>query len=243
MAALGMRQAPAHKRQRTVIHYTAQCGRSHENMLPGALPRPLHLRRYCLLLLGAAGPHLLAAVGTPGSDATRLENGRLTSGGTDRSRRGREPASPAPSRPSHHPPGPDLPSRRSGSSPAPPRPTTAPAKTDSSAAFTARSRTRPCLRPKGKFGSPVLDSRFRVDAALVQALGRLLALKEACPDLKASENFQQLQLDLIAVKEHLQCVRRVYNGAVRLQCHHPAGARHDHCSRIGFRRCRVLRGP
>ena len=54
-----------------------------------------------------------------------------------------------------------------------------------------------------------------VEAALEQALGQLLALKEAYPDLKASENFAQLQRDLVDVEEHLQYARRFYNGAVR----------------------------
>jgi LemA protein len=54
-----------------------------------------------------------------------------------------------------------------------------------------------------------------VEAALEQALGRLFALKEAYPDLKASANFAQLQRDLVAVEEHLQFARRFYNGAVR----------------------------
>ncbi|MFL6549813.1 MAG: LemA family protein [Povalibacter sp.] len=54
-----------------------------------------------------------------------------------------------------------------------------------------------------------------VESALEQALGRLFALKEAYPDLKASENFSQLQRDLVEVEEHLQYARRFYNGAVR----------------------------
>lgn len=54
-----------------------------------------------------------------------------------------------------------------------------------------------------------------VETALEQALGRLLAIREAYPDLKASENFAQLHRDLIQVEEHLQYARRFYNGAVR----------------------------
>ena len=54
-----------------------------------------------------------------------------------------------------------------------------------------------------------------VEQALEQALGRLFALQEAYPDLKASENFAQLQRDLVEVEEHLQYARRFYNGAVR----------------------------
>lgn len=51
--------------------------------------------------------------------------------------------------------------------------------------------------------------------ALEQALGRLLALQEAYPELKANANFAQLQRDLVQVEEQLQYARRFYNGAVR----------------------------
>jgi LemA protein len=54
-----------------------------------------------------------------------------------------------------------------------------------------------------------------VESALEQATGRLLALQEAYPDLKASDNFLALQRDLIEVEDHLQYARRFYNGAVR----------------------------
>ena len=55
----------------------------------------------------------------------------------------------------------------------------------------------------------------QVEAALEHALGRLLALQEAYPDLKANQNFAQLQRDLVDVEEQLQYARRFYNGAVR----------------------------
>lgn len=54
-----------------------------------------------------------------------------------------------------------------------------------------------------------------IEDALQQGLGRLLAVVEAYPDLKASANFMQLQAELIEVEEHLQYARRFYNGAVR----------------------------
>lgn len=53
------------------------------------------------------------------------------------------------------------------------------------------------------------------ETALEQALSRLLALREAYPDLRASENFTQLSAALVQVEEHLQYARRFYNGAVR----------------------------
>ena len=54
-----------------------------------------------------------------------------------------------------------------------------------------------------------------VEGQLEHALGRLVALKEAYPDLKANQNFLQLQRDLVGVEETLQYARRFYNGAVR----------------------------
>ncbi|MDH5824458.1 LemA family protein [Luteimonas sp. RD2P54] len=54
-----------------------------------------------------------------------------------------------------------------------------------------------------------------LESALELGIGRLLVLQEAYPDLKASENFAQLQRDLVDVEEHLQYARRFYNGAVR----------------------------
>lgn len=54
-----------------------------------------------------------------------------------------------------------------------------------------------------------------LESALQQGIGRLIALKEAYPDLKANENFAQLQRDLVQAEEQLQYARRFYNGAVR----------------------------
>jgi LemA protein len=54
-----------------------------------------------------------------------------------------------------------------------------------------------------------------VERELGQGLGRLVALREAYPDLKASDNFAALQRDLVDVEETLQYARRFYNGAVR----------------------------
>ena len=55
----------------------------------------------------------------------------------------------------------------------------------------------------------------KIEAALENGVGRLLLLREAYPDLKASGNFLKLQRDLVDVEDHLQYARRFYNGAVR----------------------------
>lgn len=53
------------------------------------------------------------------------------------------------------------------------------------------------------------------ETGLSRQLGRLFALAEDYPDLKASEGFQQLHRSLVEVEDDLQYARRYYNGAVR----------------------------
>ncbi|MGE0340780.1 MAG: LemA family protein [Xanthobacteraceae bacterium] len=50
---------------------------------------------------------------------------------------------------------------------------------------------------------------------LGSAVGRLIAVAEAYPQLKANENFLKLQEQLSEIEEQLQFARRYYNGAVR----------------------------
>jgi LemA protein len=57
--------------------------------------------------------------------------------------------------------------------------------------------------------------RAQAEGALSAALGRLLALAENYPDLKASSNFLELQQQLSGLENEIQMARRYYNGAVR----------------------------
>ncbi|MCC4244044.1 LemA family protein [Stappia indica] len=57
--------------------------------------------------------------------------------------------------------------------------------------------------------------RARAEGMLTQALGKLFAVAEAYPELKASANFRELQSSLESVEDALQLARRYYNGAVR----------------------------
>ncbi len=50
---------------------------------------------------------------------------------------------------------------------------------------------------------------------LTQALGRLFAVAEAYPDLKANQNFLQLQRDLTDTEDRVAASRRFYNANVR----------------------------
>lgn len=55
----------------------------------------------------------------------------------------------------------------------------------------------------------------QADNVFSAMLGRLMAVAEAYPDLKANQNFQQLQNELTEIEEHLQSARRYYNATVR----------------------------
>ncbi|MCO5731104.1 LemA family protein [Rhizobium sp. SSA_523] len=57
--------------------------------------------------------------------------------------------------------------------------------------------------------------RAVAEGLLGQALGRVIALAEAYPDLKANENFLELQRSLETVEGEIQMSRRYYNGAAR----------------------------
>lgn len=53
------------------------------------------------------------------------------------------------------------------------------------------------------------------ESALSSSLGKLLAVAEAYPDLKANQNFAQLQTELSDTENKIQASRRFYNGNVR----------------------------
>jgi len=58
-------------------------------------------------------------------------------------------------------------------------------------------------------------SAGRAEAALAASVGRIFALAEAYPDLKAAESFLSLQRTLTEIEDHLQNARRYYNAVVR----------------------------
>ena len=67
----------------------------------------------------------------------------------------------------------------------------------------------------GAVPSGDVAGRAKAEGALGQALGRLFAVAEAYPDLKASENFSALHNSLDEIENAIQMARRYYNGAVR----------------------------
>ena len=59
------------------------------------------------------------------------------------------------------------------------------------------------------------DSQARAEAKLTSALGDIRAVAENYPQLRASENFQQLQAELAQIEDQIQAARRIYNANVR----------------------------
>ena len=57
--------------------------------------------------------------------------------------------------------------------------------------------------------------RASQESGLSRSIGRLFAVAEDYPDLKASEGFRQLHSSLVEIEEQLQYARRYYNGSVR----------------------------
>ncbi len=53
------------------------------------------------------------------------------------------------------------------------------------------------------------------EGMLTQALGRLIAVAEAYPDLKANQNFLALQAELSSTEDRIASARRYYNANVR----------------------------
>ncbi len=59
------------------------------------------------------------------------------------------------------------------------------------------------------------EERAKLEGALSGALGKLLAIAEAYPDLKANTTFLEFQGALQKVEDEVQLARRYYNGATR----------------------------
>ena len=59
------------------------------------------------------------------------------------------------------------------------------------------------------------EERASQESGLSRSIGRLFALAEDYPELKASEGFRQLHTSLVEIEQHLQFARRYYNGSVR----------------------------
>jgi LemA protein len=59
-----------------------------------------------------------------------------------------------------------------------------------------------------------VQEQAQAENLLTQAIGRLFAVAEAYPELRATENFQQLQAQLADTEQKIAISRQVYNDAV-----------------------------
>ena len=75
--------------------------------------------------------------------------------------------------------------------------------------FDEVTRARAALQNAGTPGAAA-----EANGGLSLALGRLFAVAEAYPELKASENFLQLQEDLTDTEDKISAARRYYNSTV-----------------------------
>lgn len=64
-------------------------------------------------------------------------------------------------------------------------------------------------------GAKTVKQAAEAENAMQGALGRLFAIAEAYPELKANENFKTLQLQLQDTEDKIQAARRFYNSGAK----------------------------
>ena len=69
------------------------------------------------------------------------------------------------------------------------------------------------LRSRALEGDITPAQRVATEQQIGSALGRLMVAVENYPDLKASQNFLQLQASLNEIEEQISAARRAYNAA------------------------------
>jgi LemA protein len=70
------------------------------------------------------------------------------------------------------------------------------------------------LRAKAMSGNVSSDEAITLNNELNKAMGGIMVAVESYPDLKANENFKDLQRSLNEVEEQLSAARRAFNAAV-----------------------------
>jgi len=79
-----------------------------------------------------------------------------------------------------------------------------------------RTTLESVVAARGKaMGASGPEARATAEGDLTRALRQLFALAEAYPDLKANQNFLELQRELSGIEEAIQNARRYYNAVVR----------------------------
>jgi LemA protein len=77
------------------------------------------------------------------------------------------------------------------------------------ATFEEVTRARTAAQQAG-----TVAEQAEAENVLTAAIGRLFAVAEAYPELRASENFQQLQAELSDIEQKIAVARQIYNDAV-----------------------------
>jgi len=70
------------------------------------------------------------------------------------------------------------------------------------------------IRAKAISEGTSTDEKINLDGEMKSALGRIFAIAEGYPELKANENFLNLQKNLTETEEQIAAARRAYNAAV-----------------------------
>ena len=64
-------------------------------------------------------------------------------------------------------------------------------------------------------GAKTVDAAARAETKMNNALSKIMAIAEAYPELKASENFKTLQSQLQDIEDKIQAARRFYNASAK----------------------------
>lgn len=83
------------------------------------------------------------------------------------------------------------------------------------AVINARSQATAINIDAGNISAETMKMLQGAQAGLGGALSKLMAVAERYPDLKANENFLELQRELTDTEDKIQAARRFYNGTVR----------------------------
>lgn len=70
------------------------------------------------------------------------------------------------------------------------------------------------MRAKATSASLSNDEKVALDNQISKAIGGIMVAVEAYPDLKANQNFMQLQRTMNEIEEQLSAARRAYNAAI-----------------------------
>ncbi|MFZ2654873.1 MAG: LemA family protein, partial [Victivallales bacterium] len=70
------------------------------------------------------------------------------------------------------------------------------------------------IRAKAILEGTSTNEKVNLDGEMESALGRIFAIAESYPELKANENFLNLQKNLTEMEEQIAAARRAYNAAV-----------------------------